>query len=257
MSEINVKFLTDEALATVKANFDKFTKIVKENPQDSSVFIAELPEDCFVEKKYPIEDFELKVSADGDYSKVDFENATTLYEHLSVLPKHVLGDERFWMWVILEKCYAATVQAMPMESGKKIIEDHWLFGQGRRRGLMFGAISRAFYRVQLTKDDTLQDPYELTKFATENYLRYREFTWRGYSNNKTIVIGALKAERMIVEKYGVKVESIKEYYPSIAKHISQLGSVMLLDFMTEEYITDSVFNFCNKIATENNISLVE
>ena len=27
MSKINVKFLTDEALATIKANLDKFTKI--------------------------------------------------------------------------------------------------------------------------------------------------------------------------------------------------------------------------------------
>ena len=30
MSKINVKFLTDEALATIKANLDKFTKIVKD-----------------------------------------------------------------------------------------------------------------------------------------------------------------------------------------------------------------------------------
>ena len=51
MSKINVKFLTDEALATIKANLDKFTKIVKENPSDSGSFIAELPEECFVEKK--------------------------------------------------------------------------------------------------------------------------------------------------------------------------------------------------------------
>lgn len=253
MSEISIKFLTDEALSTVKANFDKFTKIVKNNPKDSAAFIAELPDDCFVEKKYPIEDFELKISDDGDYSKVDLENAIKLYEHLYKLPKHVLGDERFWMWIILEKCYAATVQAMPMESGKKIIEDHWLFGQGRRRGLMFGALSRSFFRVQLTKDDTLEDPYELTRFATENYLRYREFTWRGYSNNNTIVIGALKAEKKIIEKYGAKIESIKDYYPMIAKHISQLGSVMLLDFMTEDYISNSVEEFCNNLAEANDV----
>lgn len=42
MSKINVKFLTDEALATIKANLDKFTKIVKENPSDSGSFIAEI-----------------------------------------------------------------------------------------------------------------------------------------------------------------------------------------------------------------------
>ena len=253
MSEINVKFLSDEALATVKANLDKFTKIVKENPSDSSVFISELPEDCFVEKKYPIEDFELKINEDGDYTKVDLDNAIALYEHLCCLPKYVLGDERFWMWLILEKCYSSTVQAMPMESGKKIIADHWLFGQGRRRGLMFGALSRAYYRVQLTKDDTLEEPYELTRFATQNYMRYREFTWRGYSNNKTIVIGALKAEKKAIAKYGNKIETIKEYYPSIAKHISKLGSVMLLDIMSEDYIFNSVLDFCDSLAEANGI----
>ena len=254
MSEINIQFLTGEALATIKANIDKFTKIVKNNPLNSDALLAELPEECFVEKKYPIEDFELKTSSGGDYSKVDFENAVMLYDHLKNLPKHVLGDERFWMWVILKKGYAATVQAMPMESGKNVIKDHWLFGQGRRRGLMFGAISRAFYRVYLTKDDSLDNPFELTQFATENYMRYREFTWRAYSNNKTIVIGALKAEKKLVEDHGTNIESIKDYYPEIAKYISQLGSVMLLDFMSEDYIKNSVIEFGENLAKSNGIS---
>ena len=39
----------------------------------------------------------------------------------------------------------------------------------------------------------------------------------------------------------------------IAKYISQLGSVMLLDFMTEEYIISSVEMFCNDLAKSNNI----
>ncbi|GFP76387.1 DUF6339 family protein [Clostridium fungisolvens] len=254
MSKINIKFLSDEALATVKGNLDKFTKIIKNNPTCSDAFIAELPADYFIEKKYLIEDFELKSSVDGDYSKVDFENAVILYEHLKDLPKHVLGNERFWMWIILEKGYAAGVQAMPMDSGKNVIKDHWMFGQGRRRGLMFGALSRVFYRVYLTKDDTLEDTYLLTKFATENYVRYREFTWRGYSNNKKIVIGALKAEMAMVEKYGEQIETIKDIYPEIAKYISQLGSVMLLDFMTEDYIKNSVIDFCENIAKSNGIS---
>lgn len=253
MTKIYVKILTEEALSTIKANFDKFTKIIKKNSRDSSEFISELPSDCFIEKKYQIEYFNLKLSDDGDYSKVDLDNAITLYEHLCGLPKHILGDEKFWMWLILEKCYAVSNQAMPIESGKNIIKDHWLFGQGRRRGLMFGVLSRAYYRVQLTKDNSLGDPYELTRFVTNNYLRYRELTWRSYSNNKTIVIGAIKAEKKVVEKYGLEIEGIEEYYPNIAKYISQLGSVMLLDFMTEEYIISSVEMFCNDLAKSNNI----
>ena len=253
MSEINISVITDEALATVKGNIDKFTKIVTENPCCSEAFLAELPEECFVEKKYSIEDFELITSSDGDYSNVDLTNAVMLYEHLKDLPKHVLGDERFWLWIILKKGYAAAVQAMPMSSGKNVIKDHWLFGQGKRRGLMFGAISRAYYRVLLTRDDTLENPLELTEFATQNYSRYREFTWRGYSNNKIIVIGALKAEKQLVEEYGDAIESIKDYYPEIAKFISKLGSVMLLDFMSEDYIKNAVLSFGKELALANGI----
>ena len=149
MSEVNVQFVTDEAIANIKGNLEKFTKIVKDNPQSSDAFLAALPEDCFIEKKYSIMDFELATSDDGDYSKVDLSNAVILYENLNKLPKHVLGDERFWLWVILKKGYTAAVQAMPMTSGKNVIKDHWLFGQGKRRGLMFGAISRAYYRVEI------------------------------------------------------------------------------------------------------------
>ncbi len=253
MSEINVQFITDKGLATIKGNLEKFTKIVKDNPCSSDSFINSLPENCFIEKKYLIEDFELLSSEDGDYSKVDLINATMLYEKLNKLPQYILGNERFWLWIILTKGYAATVQAMPMSSGKNIIKDHWLFGQGKRRGLMFGAISRAYYRVLLTKDDSLEEPLELTKFATEKYLRYRELTWRGYSNNKTIVIGALKAEKQLVDDYGMEIEMIKDYYQEIAKCISQLGSVMLLDYMSEEYIKKSVITFGESLAEEYGI----
>lgn len=253
MSEINIKFITDEAIETVKANLEKFTEIVKNNPYDNTAFIRELPEKWFTEKKYYIEDFSLNTSESGDYRDVDLENAVILYKHLHNLPRYVLGDERFWMWLILDKCYSATVQAMPIESGKNVIKDHWLFGLGRRRGLMFGVLSRAFYRVQLTMDESLEDIYELTKFATQNYSRYRELTWRRYSNNNTIVVGALKAEKRVLERYGDRVETIKGYYPSIAKYISRLGSVMLLDFMTEQYIIDSVEAFCENLIKDNKI----
>lgn len=247
MSKINIQILNKEAIETIKANLDKFTKLVEENPINSDVLIAELPEKCFIEKNYMIDDFELNISDDGDYSKVDFDNAIILYEHLKELPKYVLGDEGFWMWVLLKKGYAAAVQAMPMSSGKNIIKDHWLFGQGRRRGLMYGVLSRKYYRVYLTRDDSLNEQYALTKFATENYYRYREFTWRSYSNNRNIVIGALKAEKKMVEKYGENIEKIKGYYPSIASYISKLGSVMLLDSMSEDYIMNSVESFCEEL----------
>lgn len=252
MSKINICFVSDNAVSTIKANLKKFTDIASNNVNDNTLFKKELPDKYYVEKKYEIDDFELKTSDDGNYSKVDFDNALTLYDHLHELPRHILGDERFWLWVIIEKGYKAALQAMPMASGKNIIKDHWLFGQGLRRGLMFGVLSRAYFRVELTFDDSLQDPYELTKFTTTKIERYRNLTWRAYSNNKTIVLGALKAEKKIYDKYGEEVEGIKNYYTEIGKYVSQLGSVMLLDMMEEEYITKKVFDYCEAIINTQN-----
>ena len=72
----------------------------------------------------------------------------------------------------------------------------------------------------------------------------------GVSKPYTYILGG---EKKAIAKYGDTIETIKDYYPSIAKHISQLGSVMLLDFMGEDYILDSVLAFCDSLAEANKI----
>lgn len=244
MTNITVKFLSDEAIETIKGNLDYFTDLARNNPADSSSILKKLPENHFIEKDYSIPKFELKMDENGNYSNVDFENAVILYNGLKDLPERVIGDERFWAWVILELFYPVAIQAMPIDSGKNVIADHWLFMQGQRRGLMFGVFSRAFFRVKLTVDSKNEnDKYHLTRFASENIRRYREFTWRSYSNNAKIVRGALRAEKKLIQDFTIKIESIKDYYPEIAKFISKLGSVKLLDILTEEYIFNSVYDF--------------
>lgn len=214
--------------------------------------LSEMIEACYEYKKeLPKEAVQLKRMLERSHDKKikclrisDF--------HTSGL-EGVLSNDAEKPFYLLTKGSGISYKGSGAGGSKGIGKYHWLFGQGRRRGLMFGALSRAYYRVQLTKDDTLEDAYELTKFATQNYMRYREFTWRGYSNNKTIVTGALKGEKKAIAKYGDTIETIKDYYPSIAKHISQLGSVMLLDFMGEDYILDSVLAFCDSLAEANKI----
>lgn len=258
MSEINIKLLTEDAVDYIKANIDKFTEIIKNNSESGDAFIAALKEtfteDCFVVKKYKIQDFQLKTSDTGDYAEVDLENAIMLYDHLKSLPKHILSEERFWMWVILEKGYKAAIQAMsPLEPrNKNVIKDHWLFGQGQRRGLMFGVLSRAYFRVELTVDESLGDQkYMLTEFATSKYERYRGLTWRTFSNNKKIVLGALKAEKELIDKHGEQIETIRDYYPEIVKSVSKLGSVSLLDALSEDAIKRNVFEEGEKLIIQS------
>lgn len=151
-----------------------------------------------------------------------------------------MTDERFWCWMNFEMGYEVALKYMPVKKNSSVFKDHWLLTQGKRRGLFFDVLSRYYFRVALSVDNTLDDPYELTKFVIENPLRFRELTWQSFSSEKMIVLGSLKAEKRIQAEYP-HVEENTKHFAEIAKPLSKLGSVMLLDCMTEKDIEEYVY----------------
>lgn len=111
-------------------------------------------------------------------------------------------------------------------------------------------LSRCYFRVALSVDTTLADPYELTRFVISNPLRFRELTWRSFSSEKMIVLGTLKAEKRIMEEYPDYEENTTRF-GDIAKLLSKLGSVMLLDVMTEKDIEEYVYKKYKKMVEED------
>ncbi len=240
MSKIHIKYMTDEALETLKANTSVVTECLIENQTSSTWFSEFVPSELYVTKKYEIEEFTLRVPKDEKDRETDIYNSILLYERLHHLPLYVLTDERFWCWMNFEMGYEVALKYMPVKKNSSVFKDHWLLTQGKRRGLFFGVLSRCYFRVALSVDNTLDDPYELTKFVIENPLRFRELTWRSFSSEKMIVLGSLKAEKRIQAEYP-HVEENTKHFAEIAKHISKLGSVMLLDCMTEKDIEEYVY----------------
>lgn len=240
MSKIHIKYMSDAALATLKANKDEVTNKLIENPTSSGWLSEFVGADLYVTKKYEIEDFVLKIPTDEKDRETDIYNSILLYERLNKLPLYVLTDERFWCWVMFDKGYQVALKYMPVKKGSSVFKDHWLLTQGKRRGLFFGVLSRCYFRVALSVDTTLEDPYELTRFVISNPLRFRELTWRSFSSEKMIVLGTLKAEKRIKEEYPDYEENTNRF-GDIAKLLSKLGSVMLLDVMTEKDIEEYVY----------------
>ena len=230
MSKIHIKYMTDEALATVKANTDAITGKLIENPKSSSWLKDFFPGTLWVTKKYEIEEFALRVPKDDKDRETDIYNSILLYEHLRHLPLYL--------------------KYMPVKKGSSVFKDHWLLTQGKRRGLFFGVLSRCYFRVTLSIDETLDDPYELAKFVIENPLRFRELTWRSFSSEKMIVIGTLKAEMRVMGEYPQAEENTK-HFAEIAKSLSKLGSVMLLDCMTEKDIEEYVYKKYKRMIEED------
>lgn len=240
MSKIHIKYMTDEALETLKANTSVITERLTENQTSSTQLSEFVPSELYVTKKYEIEEFTLRVPKDEKDRETDIYNSILLYERLHHLPLHVLTDERFWCWMNFEMGYEVALKYMPVKKNSSVFKDHWLLTQGKRRGLFFGVLSRCYFRVALSVDNTLDDPYELTKFVIENPLRFRELTWRSFSSEKMIVLGSLKAEKRIQAEYP-HVEENTKHFAEIAKHLLKLGSVMLLDCMTEKDIEEYVY----------------
>jgi hypothetical protein len=232
--------MTDVTLNTFKNSIKEFSINIINNPENCNWLYDYMQGDpVFIEKNFLIEDFELIIPKNDKDKETDFKNSIILYEHLKNLPRYILTDEHFWNWINFEKGYKVALANMPITTSNSVLKDHWLFTQGKRRGLFFGVLSRCFFRVFLTVDETLDNPYELSKFIIEKPERFRNLSWRAFSSQKHIVLGAIKAEKDMFEKY--KFTEKSKHFTEIAKYISQLGSVMLLDVMTEKDIYNYVF----------------
>ncbi len=240
VKKINIKFMSDEAIAFLKQNTDAITMKLIENPENSEWLHEFLSGDVYIEKPYRIEDFELQIPKDDKDRVTDLQNSILLYERLKGLPKAVLSDERFWNWLNFEKCYKVALKNIPITEGSKVFEQHWLFEKSKRRGLFFGTLSRCYFRVAFTVDDTKEDKYELTKFVVEKPTRFRGITWRTYSGLDYLVRAVIRAEKRIVEDY--KINDKPYYLDEIPKIVSRLGSVKLLDEMSEKEIEEYVYN---------------
>ena len=248
MNKINISFITDDALETLYKNSEEVANYLMKEKDNSNWLKLIYNGQIFEEKKYKIND--IKLLTDENYENVDFANSIMIYEALKDLPRYILTDERFWCWFNFTIGYQAALQAMKINS-KTTFEDHWLFKQGQRRGIFFNVLARCYFRVALSIDETnLEDKYYLTRFVIENPERFRTLSWRANSSQKNIVLGALKAEKDIVEKYKdiIDVDKIKyndgkgTIYSEVTKQISLYGSVRLIDAASEEDIYNFVYN---------------
>lgn len=237
MNKINIKLMSDSALAYLKKNIENVTTKIISNDENDWVY-RDFKEPIFVEKNYAIDDIELSGNPDLEDKEIDIHNSILLYEALNNLPNYILTDERFWLWLYFEKFYKVTKSMMKIK-GPSTIKDHWTFEQGVRRGLMFGVLSRCFYRVALTIEEDKIDKYNLTRWIIQSPERYRNLTWRSFSSERHLVRGIIRGEKRAVDEYGYENN---DFYAEIAKFISQNGSVRLLDVIDEKDVENMVYN---------------
>lgn len=237
MTSIRIKMLSENALAHMKKNIKNITELIQRNETNKWIN-DEFPQPMFVEKKYQINDFILEDNLESKDKSVDLNNSINIYNALKSLPRYVITDERFWLWLHFDKFYSV-VRSMMTVNGVSTITDHWMHKPGTRRGLMFGVLSRLYFRVALSIDENNENKYYLTKWVIDNPERFRNLTWRSFSSQEHLVRGVLKGEKAAVDENPSKEKN--SIYPEIAKYVSIIGSVRLLDVISEDDMTDMIY----------------
>ena len=220
MGKINIGYMTEAAYKELKENIETYKDCFIENPNDSSWVDSLAEGKAFQAKAYQIDDFVLEMPASATDIATITRNSILLYEKLKHLPRYILSNKYFWLWFMFKRCYSVALVMMEKKEVSSF-NNQWLLGG--RRGLFFGIISRCYYRVALT---------------VESPSRFRELTWRTFSSEKHIVMGFMRAVYDTV-KSGKERSSC---YDDLAKDVSRLGSVKILDVMTEDDIYHYVFD---------------
>lgn len=237
MSKIFIKVLSEDALIHLKKNVESVAEKIVINNDNDWIF-NEFPQPMFLEKKFEINDFDLIENLETRDKKIDTINSINIYENLKFLPRYILSDERFWLWLHLDKFYSV-VRGMMKINSSTTINNMWMHSQGRRRGLMFGVLSRCYFRVSLSVQVNNSDPYSLTRWIIDNPERFRNLTWSSFSSEEHLVRGILTGERRAIQEF--PEDEHKDLYTEISKYISEVGSVRLLDSISEKDIEDMVY----------------
>ena len=206
----------------------------------------------FQKSKINVEKFNLMLNANGDeINKHDLENAILLHKKLQITDSQA-SDERLWISLCFGEFYPYMRNRWSMEK-KLNLTEHWFCPHGQKRGLYFNGMARLYWFAKISYDETLEDPYELTKFCFEKDIDIiRQIIYRTYSNSKVIRLAILKALKSYVDEGGFYHRNILR---KTLKYVSFLGGAYILDIFTEEELFIKIkkkFVEYEKEETENN-----
>lgn len=231
MSKIRIKLMKEEAYKTLQNNSKDVFEYIKKYPSKAVWLNEFLGYDPYIEKTYKIDDFELKYNK--NYNEVSWENSYTIYSHLKELPRYILSNNLFWAWILFEKFYKQAQVAI--EFNPSVISTRWLI-RVSRRDLMLGVASRQFFKIDVSFAEDENDKYSYSKFIIDNHNPYKNIAMRNIGMLKNVALPYFKICKEAYEKYNVILND--KFCSSLMKEASKIGSVMLIEDLSEEEVYD-------------------
>ena len=240
MDTIQVKVISEQALAHLKVN-SKQTKELFTSNRDNGNWIytalKDLDAPIFEDKPYRIPDFKLYTVIGANDYDVEYKNGIILYNALKELPPYLLGDIRFWVWLIFEKAYKESLNMMLSSDKESSYLNQLLGAQGQRRGIFQNVLARIWARIYFLVD---RDDFELCEYVSKNPYRFRDLGWRSISNYPFFNRGYIQAIKEVNSMPEFSDEEDNNIYTKLIKEVTKLGSIKCVDIMTKEDVSDFV-----------------
>ena len=246
----NIGILSEEKIITLKSNSKSVIEKIKEHENNEWLkdFFADA--NPFQKSKINMPSFDLilNTSLEED-DKYDLENAVLLHENLKLTDSQA-SDDRLWISLCFGQFY--DYMKKRWDTTEYNLKTHYFFPHGSKRSLYYNGISKLFWFAKMTYDETLEDPYQLTKFCSKNMTILSHMIYRGYANSKTIRLGVIKGFKEYLDEGGVFVGKMVD---NTLKYVSFVGGAYILDLFTEEELCAKIkaklYEYA-KEETENN-----
>lgn len=242
--EKSLNYFTDEALVMFKENKELFCEQMRLHPNDTDWIDNFYGSKAMVPSTYKF-DFEFKPFY-KDAINEDYENAVAMYE---LFKEHNLGpatiyNEKFLTGFIFTFGYKYFMEVIGADQVSHVFGTLF-FDEGQRRAIARNTIGRLYRYVELTIDESLEDKYEITKFAFENknLFRIRYYT---YFDGITTHRAYFKAFKRWYDK--TKGEIKLSLVQKVITHLSVLSNVSDTDLMTERDLVDYLVGYISRAA---------
>jgi hypothetical protein len=244
---MNLPFIKQDDLDTLKQNLDIYLDNFKNDSNDwLQKALGHFP---FLDTKFPMPKFHLDMSQPIEKAYLtDSANCQEVYSKLHFLTDSVASDERLWAGLCLGPFWEYTQYRWNIKKNCTVsqVKQHFFFGYGERRSLSRNAVSRLWWIGRLTIDESLDDPYELTKFVCENSDHIMHIIERNTSNNKIITKAFINAI-LTARKNGLKINT--DIVGNLSKYLNLLGGIYILDCLPYETIYNKILTKAQELAT--------
>ncbi|MCM3186378.1 DUF6339 family protein [Priestia megaterium] len=227
---MKIHYLKDSSLDRLKSDIIANTERYSKNtPWLNEYFEGE---DWSLVSKVVTNEIILK-NSDSPRRHYDADNAISIHKALDLTITQAI-DERLWaylthvtFWDYMKNRWNVS----KLEKPKEVIKERYFFGGGDRRFTRNG-IARLWWAAQITKDETRDDPYELTKilFTTQDIAQ--NLLERNFSRNTDLSKSILS----VLSKMDPQVYKNAQRYRELMKYFNSLGGVTILDSLTESDI---------------------